>query len=96
MSLVERIYLFLECLYLVWGQGKKASVRTAVFLNGMMSHILEMDDVHAPSKAHVGAVVVPAAWPVAEYLGSSPMELLEAIVCGFEAYGRIGAATPMC
>ncbi len=76
----------------VWGQGKKASVRTAVFLNGMMSHILEMDDVHAPSKAHVGAVVVPAAWPVAEYLGSSPLELLEAIVCGFEAYGRIGAA----
>ena len=76
----------------VWGQNKKTSPLISVFLNGMVSHILEMDDVHAGSKAHVGAVVVPAAWSVGEYLGSTPMELLESVICGFEALGRIGAA----
>ncbi|MDR1777839.1 MAG: MmgE/PrpD family protein [Desulfovibrio sp.] len=76
----------------VWGQKKKTSMRTAAFLNGMFGHILEMDDVHAGSKAHVGSVVVPAAWAAAEYLGSTSMELLEAIVCGFETLGRIGSA----
>jgi len=45
----------------LWGSGKQAPLRRAVFLNGMMGHILELDDVHTNSKTHIGTVVIPAA-----------------------------------
>ena len=35
----------------VWGQNCKAGVSTAVFLNAMMGHTQEMDDVHTKFKA---------------------------------------------
>lgn len=74
----------------LWGSGKQAPLRRAVFLNGMMGHILELDDVHTNSKTHIGTVVIPAAWGMAEYLGKSGKELLEAVICGYEVMARIG------
>lgn len=74
----------------IWGTKEKAMLRTAVFLNAMAGHTLELDDVHTGSKTHIGTVVVPAAWGVAEYLGKSGRELLEAVICGYEVTARIG------
>lgn len=74
----------------IWGQGKKAPLFTAAFLNGLMGHRLELDDVHTTSKTHIGAVVIPAAWPLAEYLGKSGKDFLEAVICGYETMSRIG------
>ena len=74
----------------LWGNGKQAPLRKAVFLNGMRGHILELDDVHTDSKTHIGTVVIPAAWGMAEYLGKNGKELLEAVICGYEAMARIG------
>ncbi len=74
----------------VWGTDHKVSLRTAALLNGMLSHILELDDVHTDSKTHIGTVVIPAAWTLAEYLGKSGKEFLEAVVCGYEVTSRIG------
>ena len=34
----------------VWGQNRRAGLSTAVFLNAMMAHTQEMDDVHTGSK----------------------------------------------
>ena len=76
----------------VWGQHRKAPLSTAVFLNGMMSHTLELDDVHTNSKTHIGTVVIPAAWGMAQYLGKSGRELMEAVICGYEVTARIGMA----
>ncbi len=76
----------------VWGTNKKASLSTAVFLNAMMSHTLEMDDVHTNSKTHIGTVVVPAAWGMAEYLGRTGDDVLLAVICGYEVMSRIGMA----
>ena len=76
----------------VWGQHRKAPLSTAVFLNAMMAHTLELDDVHTNSKTHIGTVVVPAAWGMAEYLNKSGAELLEAVICGYEVTARIGMA----
>lgn len=45
----------------LWGHKKMVPVRTAAFINGMMGHVLELDDVHTGSKAHIGTVVIPAA-----------------------------------
>ena len=49
-----------------------------------------LDDVHTNSKTHIGTVVIPAAWGMAEYLGKSGKELLEAVICGYEVMARIG------
>ena len=73
-----------------WGQKRKAPLFTGIFLNAMMGHTLELDDVHTNSKTHIGTVVVPSAWTLAEYLGCSGKEFLEAVICGYETMSRIG------
>lgn len=73
-----------------WGQGVRTSLSSAVLVNGMLSHELELDDVHTASKSHVGAVVVPAAWTVADAMGKGGKELLEAVIAGYEVMGRVG------
>lgn len=74
----------------LWGSSSCAPLRTAVFLNAMMGHVLELDDVHTKSKTHIGTVVIPAAWGLAEYLQASGRSFLEAVICGYETMARIG------
>ena len=74
----------------LWGTSQKAALRTGVFLNAMSGHILELDDVHITSKTHIGTVVIPAAWCLAEYLGKNGKDFLEAVICGYETMARIG------
>ena len=74
----------------IWGSMDKTSIFQASLLNGILSHALELDDVHTGSKTHIGAVVIPAAWSVAEAIGSTGASLVEAIVAGYEAMSRIG------
>lgn len=76
----------------IWGSERKAPVHTAVFLNALMCHLLESDDVHTKSKAHIGAAVIPAAWSLAEALGCSGKELLLAVIVGYEVESRIAMA----
>lgn len=76
----------------IWGTDLLAPLPAAVFLNGLAGHYYELDDVHCESKTHIGTVVVPAAYGLAEALGSSGKELICAIVCGYEAMARIGVA----
>lgn len=76
----------------IWGQNRKAGLSTAVFLNAMMGHTQEMDDVHTNSKTHIGTVVIPAAWGLAEALEASGSECLLAVICGYEVMSRIGMA----
>lgn len=76
----------------LWGKGAHTSPGCAAFLNAMMGHTLEMDDVHVRSKSHIGTVVVPAAWAAAEYLGRSGQDFLKAVVCGYETMSRVGMA----
>lgn len=75
-----------------WGQGARTGLFNALMVNGMLSHELELDDVHTQSKSHVGAVVVPAAWTVADAMGLGGKELLEAVIAGYEVMGRVGRA----
>lgn len=76
----------------VWGYGRTLNMSDALLLNGMMGHALEMDDVHAGSKSHIGAVVVPAAWTCGEALGASGHQVMEAVIVGYEVMGRVGIA----
>lgn len=76
----------------VWGTGGKMDLSHAVLLNGMAAHTLELDDVHTASKTHIGAVVIPAAWGLAEYLKKPVEDFLLSVVCGYEVMARIGMA----
>lgn len=76
----------------VWGQGKRANIFTALMINGLSAHELELDDVHTASKSHVGAVVVPAAWGVAEAIAADGKAFTEAVIVGYEVMGRVGKA----
>jgi 2-methylcitrate dehydratase PrpD len=64
----------------------------ALQINAALGNLLEMDDLHRVSILHPGPVIVPAAIAVAEKIGASGEVLLTAIVRGYEATIRIGAA----
>ncbi|MEN0000664.1 MAG: MmgE/PrpD family protein [Pseudomonadota bacterium] len=64
----------------------------AAFLNGGLGNVFEMDDVHRAAILHPGPVTIPAALAAAEAGGVTGQELLDAIVRGYEAVIRLGAA----
>lgn len=74
----------------VWGKPVKTSLFIAALINGMMGHVLELDDVHKRSKCHAGTVVIPTALVAGEFSGSSGNEVLEAIILGYETMVRVG------
>ena len=65
---------------------------TAAFANGMLGHADETDDSHADSTTHPGCAVVPAALAFAEVNRRSGMNLLNALVTGYEVGARINMA----
>jgi 2-methylcitrate dehydratase PrpD len=72
-------------------QGDMDSRRKALLM-AALTHITETDDLHRASVTHPGCVVVPAVLSLGEKLGSSNRQMLTAILQGFEAMCRIGAA----
>jgi 2-methylcitrate dehydratase PrpD len=71
-------------------QGGDAG-RQALRLGGL-SHVLEMDDLHAASVTHPGCAVVPAALALGARHGCSGQALLDAVLQGYEAVTRVGMA----
>ncbi|SCZ81802.1 MmgE/PrpD family protein [Acidaminobacter hydrogenoformans] len=94
--LIQKIVSTYQSLYpgggdaAVWGFEKKMPFLQAAFLNGMMGHRLELDDVHTSSKTHIGTVVVPAAFALSQHLDLTGAQFLEAVICGYEVMSRIG------
>jgi 2-methylcitrate dehydratase PrpD len=76
----------------VWGKPILLSLPLAALYNGTLAHTLELDDVHRRSKVHAGAVVVPAALCLGQFLGSPGASILRAVVMGYEVAHRIGEA----
>jgi 2-methylcitrate dehydratase PrpD len=70
----------------------RCDLGTAVIVNGGVGNVLEMDDIHRAAILHPGPVAVPAALALAEREGASAGALLDAIVRGYEAMIRVGAA----
>lgn len=64
----------------------------ALGYNAALGNVAEMDDLHRQSVLHAGPVVVPAALACAQMVGASPVQLLDAIVRGYEVAIRIGRA----
>jgi 2-methylcitrate dehydratase PrpD len=64
----------------------------ALQTNAACGNLMEMDDLDRASILHPGPVVVPAAIAVAEQIGATGQQLLQAIVHGYETTIRIGRA----
>lgn len=71
----------------VWGTSVHLSAPHAALVNGTATHALEVDDFGGCG--HSGAVVVPSALAAAAHRGATGLELLSAIVAGYEAAARV-------
>ncbi|MCF4164880.1 MmgE/PrpD family protein [Zavarzinia compransoris] len=75
-----------------WAGAETRDTGGRAFVFGALTHILEVDDLHRASVVHPGCVVVPAALALATRLEVSGHAFLDAVLWGFEAACRIGAA----
>ena len=64
--------------------------QAAAFANGAIAHITETDDVHRGAVLHPAVAVIPAALATAERLGATGLDLLIAVVLGYEVAIRVG------
>lgn len=56
----------------------------AAFANGMSAHADETDDSHLRGRFHPGSGIVPSALAAAELSGSSGLDLLKAVILGYD------------
>ncbi|WP_339670679.1 MmgE/PrpD family protein [Dasania marina] len=77
---------------LQWGACQGNDAGRKAFVIGGLTHILETDDLHRASVTHPGCVVVPAVFALAEREKSNSVDILKAVLQGFEAMCRVGSA----
>ena len=76
----------------VWYDGARLPVAQAARVNAVQSDAAASDDSDLRNVAHTGTTVVATGLAVGERAGVTGKELLEAIVTGYEAAGRVGEA----
>jgi 2-methylcitrate dehydratase PrpD len=73
------------------GTRRKTTPGDAAFINSVISHSMEIDDIHLGTAGlHPGVVIIPSVLALAEELHSSGEEVLKSIIIGYEVAGRIG------
>jgi 2-methylcitrate dehydratase PrpD len=98
----EHASAFLDWLACAVGGRDEPAARAARALGGGLAervaavgtagHVLDFDDTHAPSLAHLSAPVAPAALVLGAELGATVADVLDAHAAGFEAMGALAAA----
>lgn len=76
----------------VWGSGETLSAPAATFLNALRGHVMDMDDGHRFSAAHMAVVTVPVAVALAEREKLSGRAIIEGVVAGYEIGLALGKA----
>jgi len=77
----------------VFDSPRRMAAPFAALVNGTMIHGFEMDDLHKESIIHLGSVVFPSVWALAETLNQcSGKDFLLAIAAGYEVGARVGAS----
>lgn len=73
----------------VWFKNHKLPVTAAAKVNAIASDAAASDDSDMRSIAHIGTIISTASIAMAEHTGASGMQVLEAMVVGYEIAGRI-------
>ena len=76
----------------IWFGAEGLHPTGAAFINANAASILDLDDGHRLPCGHPGAAVVPAVLAVAQETGGGGMDLLAAVVAGYEVCTRIGGS----
>lgn len=74
-----------------WGADRREAGMAAL-VNGGLGNLFEVDDLHRRAIVHPGDTVIPAALAAAEREGSGGIDLLDALIKGYEVTIRIGTA----
>jgi len=74
------------------GFNQKVGLKTAAFVNGLCSHVAEMDDGVRHGMIHPGSPIVSAILPAAQRFMVSGNDLLMGIVVGYEAALRLATS----
>lgn len=76
----------------VFGKTEKLSMKDAAFINGIYSHVLEIDDGHRIATMHLAAPVFSALLAVAEHESLSYGDFIRGAVVGYETAIRLAVA----
>ena len=76
----------------VVGYGSRTTPLLAGCMNGMLAHLLDMDDAHRDALTKTGSAITPAAMAVAEARGCGGERIIEAVVAGYEIMIGLGLA----
>lgn len=79
----------------ILGSGVRTTAADAAWVNGVLAHILDYDDVGHHAQGHVSALLFPVVLALAEELGSSGEEVVTAYALGVEIWARIAATMPL-
>lgn len=72
--------------------GHPSSMRTAALINGLASHIVEFDDIYSPGTYHPGSPTIAAALSATTGLNRSGLDLIRAVIAGYEVSNRVARA----
>jgi len=74
----------------IWPGTQRATLVGAVFANSLAANALDLDDGYRPVKGHPGACVIPTALATAESMNATGVDLLTAVIVGYEVGLRAG------
>ncbi|WP_299938880.1 MmgE/PrpD family protein [uncultured Pelagimonas sp.] len=76
----------------VVGTGRSSAPLTAALINGMLSHVVELDDGHRYGITHAGGPLIAALLAIGHDPRMTPESFLKGIVVGYEAALRVAIA----
>jgi len=74
----------------ILGRNERVDMASAALLNGISSHTFDFDDTHLKTIIHPAGPVASAALALAEHIGSSGRQLVDALVLGIDVACRSG------
>ncbi len=72
------------------GRSERVDIANAALINGIASHTFDFDDTHLKTIIHPAGPVASAVMALAEQLGSSGRQVIDALVLGIDVACRMG------
>ena len=76
----------------VLGRSENVDMASAALVNGITSHTFDFDDTHLKTIIHPAGPVASAVLALAEHMGNTGREVIDALVIGIDVSCRIGNA----
>lgn len=74
----------------ILGRREQVDIANAALINGITSHTFDFDDTHLKTIIHPAGPIASAALALAELIGASGRDLVDALVLGVDVACRIG------